>query len=223
MTDDLNTQVAEVAPQQDGTQSEQAVTADEVTNAPGTATDTAEREVVDAKRYKDLQAEFTRTRQELAEIRRVQQAPEVRNQGYGQEPVEIDPESEMVVKTILAREKLAIKDEINREAFLEKHGEELRNDPLLASRVQAIIAEANAKGQYMKQDKAYDQAKKELEARFGSKVQEAKKESFEEGQRIAQQKQQFGAVGDTNTAVQKTDDSQLSSAELARKYNLPRV
>jgi hypothetical protein len=62
-----------------------------------------------------------------------------------------------------------------------------------------------------------------LESRLKPAVKEATQDGFQEGQKIAQQKEQTSGVGNTNYKAPQLDDSALSAAEYAKKYNIPRI
>lgn len=108
------------------------------------------------------------------------------------------------------------------EDFARKYKDDLA-DPLLRGAVLVEIQEANARGEYLDQESALENAKRALETRLTPKVAAASKESFDEGKDISRRKEQAGAVGGTNAASPKVDPDSLSAAEYAEYMGLERV
>jgi hypothetical protein len=104
--------------------------------------------------------------------------------------------------------------------FMAKHATELQADPLLDAAMRVEFEKASRKGGYVDREALLGQAKAALDARMKPAQEAAKQAGIDEGRDIAKTKQQLGAVGETAKVVE-TDDSSLTAAELAKKYNLP--
>ena len=179
------------------------------------------------ERFKKVNDQFKKVNDELKELKEQQSSTVV--EGHGsideqvQQPVEkasstFEPETEKALDSFVEQ-----KFEKRKEAeFVARHKEELK-DPVLAGTTQRIIAEENAKGKVIDQEDALAKAKALIEDRLSKPVNTAKKEGVEEGQELAKQKQQAGAVGDTSTKSDVKSDAELSAKELEDKYNIPRV
>ena len=139
---------------------------------------------------------------------------------FGDEAPQLEPDADTAVR-IAARQEAAVEYEQRKATdFASKHKEEL-SDPLLASRVQSLIREANTKNQYIDQEQALSQAKKELNEWVNPQVKQAKSEGFEEGKQITKEKGKLGVIGETRPK-EKVDPSKLSAKEYADYLNLPR-
>ena len=215
MEDVENTPTNEVAPQEVETQSEQPATGDVVADAPAeiAQADTAKHSEDWETRYKELQSTSTRTAQENAELRRMSEPVEA--------PIdtpELDPTVVPALDQFFEQKYEARRQAEKAQEFVSRHREELA-DPILDGQVRREIA---LQGNQVDYELALQNAKKTLDARFKPQIQEAQKAGMKEGQQIARSKELAGAVGDTQSKV-VTDDSQLSAADYAKKYNLPRV
>jgi len=132
----------------------------------------------------------------------------------GDKAPELDPESAQAVDLRVERK---LEERLAKE-WEQKHADDLKNR-LIASRVRDIIAEGNARREYVDRDNALIQAKKELEEQTMPKVKQAKEESFKEGEELSKQKQVYSAVGE-NKASPKVDPEKLSAEEYAKYHGL---
>ncbi len=129
---------------------------------------------------------------------------------------ELDEQSAMAVDHIVNKR---LEERIESD-FQRKHREDL-SDRLVKTAYDAVIRDKMAsRVPYIDRDDALREAKDLIDSRLRRDSAQAKNEGVEEGQKLAQQKQQLGAVGETGKAPEVSDDN-LSSAELAKKYNLP--
>lgn len=135
------------------------------------------------------------------------------------ETPQLDPESEAGVRAVARQEW----DEMQRQSFVNKHQAELNSNPILAGTVRELIARENAVGRIADRESILTQAKAMLEETMKPVVKKVQTEAFNEGQSKAVEKSQAGAVGSTSYKELEIDDKQLSSAELAKKYNVPRI
>lgn len=131
---------------------------------------------------------------------------------------QLDPDSEVAVRATARQEW----DEMERQKFVSKHNAELTNDPILAGTIRELIARENKAGRMADREQVYEQAKKMLDEKIKPVATKAQTEGFKEGQEKAVQKTQAGAVGNPGYKEPEQDDSQLSAAELAKKYDIPR-
>lgn len=165
-------------------------------------------------RFKEVNDEVRALKEQLAQMQPAQ--PQVND------PVaEFDPDVTNAVKKLAAEQANEILAQQRVAEFKAKHAAELEKDPLLRAAVEAEMREQASKGQLIMPEKAYESATKILNERLNQKAEQAKSEGVAEGQDIAKTKQQLGAVGETGKVPEKSDD-QLSAAELAQKYNIPR-
>jgi hypothetical protein len=131
---------------------------------------------------------------------------------------ELDPDSQ---KAVQAQARMVYEQQ-EQARFETKHAKDFVGDPLLKASYLLEVNESMAKGQYIDREAALENAKSTLEARLKPATEAAKKEGVEEGRDIAKTKQQLGAVGETGKQPEVNPDT-LSSAELAKHYNIPRV
>lgn len=212
----------QLAAEINGSQNEQVVTAPEVTEPSASAPATnGEEEWGKFKSKEELLKGYNELEHKLRTTRPVETstpspAPTA--------PAQFDPETEAGVQAVVER-KLAEKDAALEAArvkkFTEDHAEELK-DPLLRGVVQLEIQEANRRGEYMDQETALTNAKKTLDERLATKVEDAKKEGFDDGKALQRRKEQAGAVGVTTAAVPDVDESTLTADEYAALHNLER-
>jgi len=95
------------------------------------------------------------------------------------------------------------------------------SDKLVKTAYDAVIREKmESHVPYIDRDEALKEAKDLIDSRLKRDSMQAKIEGVEEGQKLAQQKQQLGAVGETGKAPEVSDDK-LSATEFAKKYNIP--
>lgn len=220
--DEMENSQTEVQPQE-ATQSEQVDTTAEVSNSPEVSSVKEElilgkfKSAEDlAKSYQELERKFTLERMARNQVQE-EQVPT----GY---PPELDETSAAAVDSIVQRrlqEREIQAEQRKIDKFIARHGDEL-NDPFLASRISSIISEANRQGKYVEHEEAFKQAKSELETRLKPRIDEAKNEGVKEGNYIAQQKEQLGAVGQSGKR-ETIDPNKLSAAEYAKFYGLNRV
>ena len=165
-------------------------------------------------RFKEVNDEVKSLKEMVAAMYQKPQEP-------AQATPELDPDAQAAVdyrislkaNEIIAQQRVA--------EFQAKHATELKKDPILQATVEAEMRKQNAQGQPILPEKAFEDAKALIETRLKVKQDEAKTEGIKEGQDIAKTKQQLSAVGETGKTVDKPDD-QLSAAELAQKYGIPR-
>jgi len=172
-------------------------------------------ESVPYDRFSEVNAEKQRLAEENAYLKsQMAPAPAV-----GADIPDLDPDS---ARAVDFRVRAAItQDRTNQ--FISKHGEELTKDPILAGTVGQLINREAGAGKSVDHESLLQEAKKMLEERIKPVVTEAKKEAFAEGTNIAKQKEQLGEMGSSNYREPEVDDKDLSAAELAKKYNIPRV
>jgi hypothetical protein len=168
-------------------------------------------ESVPYDRFSEVNSEKQRLAEENAWLRSQQvQAP------VEQTP-ELDPDSARAVNRMVEQK---IEERRIRE-FIAKHGAELQKDPILDGTVQALMARERQAGRLFDHETVLSQAKEMLENRLKPAVKEASQTSFQEGQKIAQQKEQTSGVGNTNYKAPALDDKELSSVEFAKKHGYP--
>ena len=217
MEDTKDTPTPEVAPEEVETPSEQVAETETSDDAPVEAeTDTAKEspEVTQdwETRYKELQSFATRTAQENAELRRMQEriAPPT-----PQEVPQLDPDSAQAVDAYI-EQKLTNK---KAEEFVNRHRKEILDDPILAGTTMRLVEQATARGESIDYEDAISQAKKMLDERVKPQVKEAKQTGVAEGTELARKKGELGAVGETGKQPE-VDESKLSSREYAKLHGL---
>jgi hypothetical protein len=167
-------------------------------------------ESVPYDRFSEVNSEKQRLAEENAWLRSQQvQAPV--------ETPELDPDSARAVN-IMVEQKI---EERRTREFIAKHGAELKQDRMLDYLVRGRMDEKRRAGILFDHETELSEAKELLEARLKPAVKEATQTGFQEGQQIAQQKEQTSGVGNTNYKAPALDDSQLSSEEYKKKYNIP--
>jgi hypothetical protein len=170
-------------------------------------------ESVPYDRFSEVNSEKQRLAEENAWLRSQQvQAPI-------EQPPTLDEESARAVDYMVEKK---IEERRTRE-FIAKHGAELQKDPILDGTVQVLMARERKAGRLFDHETVLSQAKEMLESRLKPAVKEATQDGFQEGQKVAQQKEQTSGVGNTNYKAPQLDDSALSAAEYAKKYNIPRI
>lgn len=160
---------------------------------------------------------FKQVNDELRNIKEMLQYQQAPAQQETVQPAEFDQD----VAVAIQQQARAVYEQNEAARFEAKHAKEFDKDPLLRG---AFMVEAQgimAKGQYVDREAVLERAKAMLESRIKPATQAAKAEGLQEGKQIAQTKQQLGAVGETGTQP-KADPSQMSAAEMAKYYNLPR-
>jgi hypothetical protein len=139
-----------------------------------------------------------------------------------EEVPELDPDSALAVKHLLKQELESQLAEQKVAEFRAKHGAKLQKDEMLSIAVEREMRKQQAEGQLIDPEKAMQDAEKLLNERMKPMQEQAKAEGVKEGQDVAKTKQQLSAVGEP-VKVEAKEDSELTSAELANKYNLPYV
>lgn len=220
--DTENTPVEPVAPVANETQSEQVASTETEATPPQAAEDTEER--LYAGKYKtpeemenayiESQRKMTQTAQEKAFLEKM-----LEKESRPIEEPSLDPDSEQAVRAAARKEW----DEMERQKFLAKHGEELDNNPILAGTVRELITRENRAGRYADRESVLQQAKDMLEKQVKPVVKEAQEKGFKEALEKANLKNQSGAVGNTNYKEPALDDSSLTAEELRKKFNVPRI
>ena len=213
-----------VAPDAETPQSEQVAETDDSANAPVDApTDKEElllgkfKSVDDLKKgYQELEQKFTKQRQSE---KTTQQEDE--SQQTQQVPLENTVGFESETQSALDSWYGQRRESERALEFRTKHKDELQ-DPILKGAVNQLIADANAQGNYKDREEALTEAKEMLNQRLQAGTQTAKKKRLQEGQELALAKQHAGTVGE-GRKEEPINDDQLSSAEFAKKYNLPRA
>ena len=166
------------------------------------------------ERFKEVNDEVKQLKEMVAAMYQTPKEPE-------QQIPELDPDAQAAVdyrittkaQEIIAQQRVA--------EFQAKHATELKKDPILQATVESVMRKQAAEGSPIMPEKAYEDAKALIESRLNAKAEVAKQEGVKEGQDIAKTKQQLSAVGETGKVVDKSDD-QLTAAELAQKYGIPR-
>lgn len=210
-----------VAPQDAGTQSEQAAAAESAATPPQAAEATEERLYAGKykspedmeKAYLESQSKMTQLAQEKARLESMQIERDLA------QPTEsaFDEDTTNFVKSVYAqereREKVA--------EFVSKNAEKLA-DPVIRGAVKEIISEARGNGQYIDQNEALRLAESQIESRLSGKIAAAKASGEKEGMDIANKKEQLAGIG---TAAGKTevDPSKLNAKEYAEFYQLNRT
>jgi hypothetical protein len=212
--EDVEKQVAEPTVQEEATTSEPTEEVAQTDDTQPTQADESNQsddvvKTVPYDRFKEVNDEVKYLREQVANVQPPVEQPYV---------PELEEESARAVKQTV----LSTVEEIRAAEFERKHADELK-DPLLSSRVQAIIRENNSKGQVIDQEAALSQANKELEARINPAIKQAKQDGVKAGQETAHAKEQAGAVGDTNRPKVDVDPSGLSAEEYAKYYGLKRL
>lgn len=226
--DTENTPEVEVAPQTEGTQSEQVASTETEATPPQAAEET---EKLYAGKYKsaeemekayiEAQSKMTQLAQEKSILEKMTErvSERVSERVAPVEEASFEPETEQAVRAAARKEW----DEMERQKFLAKHGEELKENPVLAGTVRELIARENNAGRFADRESVLQQAKEMLEKQIKPVVKEAQTQGFKEAQQKAQLKNQAGAVGNTNYKEPVLDDSSLSAEELRKKFNVPRI
>jgi hypothetical protein len=132
---------------------------------------------------------------------------------------QLDPDSEAGVRAVARQEW----DEMNRQSFINKYGNELKTNKPLDTLVKGLIVENSGVGRIIDREGILNQAKSMLENQMKPVIKQAQTEGFKEGQDKAVLKGQTGAVGSTSYKEPAVDDSALSTEELRKKYNIPRI
>jgi hypothetical protein len=131
---------------------------------------------------------------------------------------ELDEASAMAVDKIV-NQRLESRIEAD---FQRKHKEDL-SDRLVKTAYESVIREKmDKKAPYIDREESLKEAKSLIESRLKKEKTEAKNDGVEEGQKLAEQKQQSVAVGQAGKTP-KVDEKDLSPEEYAKVHNLPRV
>jgi len=212
-----NAEPTEVAPQEESTQSEQVATTEEVAQTPETVSENVEKTyagkfntVEDLETsYKELQSEFTKSRQ-AQQSPATEQAP-VRTANQANP---FDDETTIGVKNLLKAEL-----ENERANNFQRKNAKVLEDPMVSGTTQQIIQRANARGEYITQEDALSQAQEMLESRGIKATKEATAKGVAEGKDIAKKKEQAQAIGQTGKHAEVNPDD-LSSDEFAKYHGL---
>jgi len=129
---------------------------------------------------------------------------------------ELDPDAAIAVRNLIEKQ-LADQKVLE---FRAKHGAKLDKDEMLSIAVEREMRKQSKEGLIIDPEKALQDAETLLNERMKPAQEQAKAEGVKEGQDVAKLKQQLGAVGNT-AKVEEKDDASLSSAEYAKKYNIP--
>lgn len=129
---------------------------------------------------------------------------------------ELDEQSALAVDHLVNRR---LEERIEAD-FQRTHKEDL-SDKIVKAAYDAVIREKmQANVPYIDRSEALKEAKNLIDARLKREQSQAKNEGVEEGQKLAQQKQQMTAVGESGKTPVKADD-QLTAAEYRKKYGIP--
>lgn len=205
----VETESAPVENQDNNTQSEETESPVE-SNQPDNVIDKS----VPYNRFHEVNSEKQRLAEENAFLRS-QVAPPAPMADVPQ----LDPDSEAGVRAVARQEW----DEMNRQNFINKYGNELKTNKPLDTIVRGLISQNSGPGRVIDREGILADAKKMLEETMKPAVKVAQTEGFKEGQDKAVLKGQTGAVGSTSYKEPVLDDKQLSASELAKKYNVPRI
>ena len=236
MTDtEKNVAPKESATPAEDTQSEQVATTPKVADTPSIPEEKAELEVPEkfkkdgqvdvagmAKSYQELEKKLTEVSQAKAEPE--EQAPEMVTEPQVA-PVADNPAFDEPTQKALDQhfdQMYAVRREQEKATeFLQTHQDELK-DPVLAGTVERLLGDANRSKKYLAYEDALLQAKSLLDERIKPKIDQAKGEGLEQGQNIVRKKIEAGTIGEAATPP-SNDDSVLTAAEFAKKYNIPKV
>ena len=172
-------------------------------------------ESVPYDRFHEVNSEKQRLAEENQFLRSQMSTPTVPEM----EVPQLDPESEAGVRAVARKEW----DEMNRQSFINKYGNELKANKPLDTLVKGLIVENSGPGRVIDREGLMNQAKEILENQMKPVVKQAQTEGFKEGQEKAILKGQTGAVGSTSYKEPVLDDKELSAEELRKKYNVPRI
>ena len=139
-------------------------------------------------RFSEVNAEKQRLAEEVAWLRS-QQAP-----AQSEEQPDLDPTVVPAVQRIANQ----MYEQRKTQEFLAKHQRELTEDPILDGTVLSLMNKERNAGRIFDHETVLSQAKEMLEKRIKPAVKEANQTGFEEGQGIAQKKEQTAGVGNTN-------------------------
>ena len=98
--------------------------------------------------------------------------------------------------------------------FVRTYADDLK-DPFVDARTKDLIRQG------FDREQALQTAKSELEGRFTTKSMEAKASGVQEGQKLANKKEAYGAIGMPGSS-EKVDPSKLTASEFAKYYGLPK-
>ena len=166
------------------------------------------------ERFKEINDKYKTLEEMVAPIIQAQNA-QPQQSAMSNEIPQLDDDSTQAVRALINKEW----ENKKAEEFVRKHMDDLK-DPVLTGTIQRVIAEANAKNEYIDQEDALAQAKKLLDERIKPQVQKAQTEGVEEGQEVARKKQQAGAIGDNSQGKTKVEPDKLSAKEFAEYYGL---
>lgn len=131
---------------------------------------------------------------------------------------ELDEQSAMAVDHIVNKR---LEERLSAE--FERKNKDVLSDRLVKTAFEAVVREKMEKRvPYIDRDEALKEAQELIDSRLKKQQVQAKESGVEEGQKLAEQKQQLAPVGETGKFEEKSDD-QLSAAEFAKKYGIPRT
>jgi hypothetical protein len=220
MEQDVNTPAEPTVETEPSTVEEVSLDAEPATDTqptPAVELNEPEKKVSEAVPYE----RFAEVNQELKELREKSAYLEaMTQQAQAQPPIDVpdlDEASAMAVEKIVNQR---LENRISAD-FERKHKEDL-SDRLVKTAFNAVIQEQMEKRvPYIDREDSLRQAKELIDSRLKKETIQAKESGVEEGQKLAEQKQQSVAVG-TSGKNPEVDQGQLSAADYAAQMNIPR-
>lgn len=174
-------------------------------------------EAVPYERFAEVNQELKELREKSAYLEAMQQE-KAQAQTPAIEVPDLDEASAMAVDKIVNRR---LEERIT--ADFERKNKDFFDDRFNRTAFAAIVEEKIAKNVgYIDREEALREAKELIDSRLKKETTQAKETGVEEGQKIAEQKQQSVAVGESGT-IPKTSEEELSPAEFAKLNNIPRA
>jgi hypothetical protein len=173
-------------------------------------------ESVPYERFVEVNEKLKAERERSAYLEAMQQ-----DKAQAQAPIDVpdlDEASALAVDRIVNRR---LEERISAD-FERKHKEDL-SDRLVKTAYESVVREKmDKKAPYIDREESLREAKELIDSRLKKETIQAKDEGVEEGQKIAEQKQQSVAVGEAGV-IPKTDPEELSAVEFAKINNIPRA
>jgi len=192
----------------------------ETQETPVVESDDTEKKVsenVPYERFSEKAAEAKELKERNAYLEAMQQEKAQKAQPAVDVP-DLDEQSAMAVEKIV-NQRLESRIEAD---FQRKHKEDL-SDRLVKTAYESVIREKmDNKVPYIDRDESLKEARELIESRLKKETSNAKDAGVEEGQKLAEQKQQSVAVGEAGKTP-KVDEKDMSPADYAKIHNLPRV
>jgi CTP synthase (UTP-ammonia lyase) len=212
------TVVTESSPVEETTTVEEKATDTQITPADESVVPEKKvSETVPYERFSEVNAELKELRERSAYLEAMQQE-KAQAQAPAIEVPDLDEASAMAVDRIVNQR---LEERVSAD-FERKHKEDL-SDRLVKTAYMAVVQEKmDKKVPYIDREESLREAKELIDSRLKKETIQAKETGVEEGQKIAEQKQQSVAVGEAG-AIPKTDPEELSAVEFAKLNNIPRA